>query len=53
MAQRMRGSINDTANAEARVAVEAKRKATEEEKKLSVLQQCLSKIRKEKLDEHN
>ena len=49
----MRGSINDAAKAKARVAAKSKRKATEEEKKLSTLQQRLSKIRKEKLDEHN
>ena len=49
----MRRSINDVAKAKAHAGVEAKKKATEEEKKLSVLQQRLSKIRKAKLDEHN
>lgn len=49
----MRGNINDIAKAKARAAAEAKKKLVEEEKKLSVLQQHLSKIRKSKLDEHN
>lgn len=53
MALKMRGSINDPSKAKSRVAMEAKRKAVEEEKKLSTLQQCLSKIRKARLDEHN
>ena len=53
MAPKMRGSINDTAKAKARVAVEAKKQAVEEETKLTALQQHLSKIRKAKLDEHN
>lgn len=49
----MWGSINDIAKAKAGAVAKAKKKATEEENKLSVLQQCLSKIRKAKLDEHN
>ena len=38
MAPKMRGSINDTTKAKAHAVAEAKRKATEEEKKLSALQ---------------
>ena len=53
MAPKMRGSINDEAKAKSCAVEEAKRKVAEEEKKLSVLQQRLSKIRKEKLGEHN
>ena len=53
MAPKMCGSINDEAKAKARAIAEPKKKAVEEEKKLSTLQQCLSKIRKAKLDEHN
>ena len=53
MAPKMHGSVNDTTKAKAWAAAEAKKKAAEEEKKLSALQQCLSKIRKAKLDEHN
>ena len=53
MAPKMRGSTNDAAKAEACAAVEAKRKAAEEEKNMSALQQRLRKIRKAKLDEHN
>lgn len=53
MALKIRDSINDIAKAKARAATEAKKKVGEEEKKLSTLQQCLSKIRKVKLDEHN
>jgi valyl-tRNA synthetase len=53
MALKMRGSINNAAKAKDRVVAEAKKKATEEEKKMSVLQQLVNKIRKVKLDEHN
>ena len=53
MAPKMRGSVNDAAKAKARAAAEAKKKVEEEEKKLSALQQRLSKIKKAKLDEHN
>lgn len=53
MAPKIRGSINDTTKAKSRAAAEAKGKAAEEENKLSALQQCPSKIRKPKLDEHS
>ena len=53
MALKMRGSINDTTKAKLRTTTKAKRKAPEEEKKVFMLQQCMSKIRKVKLDEHN
>lgn len=49
----MHGSVNDAVKAKARAAAEAKKKSAEEEKKLSALQQCLSKIKKATLDEHN
>ena len=53
MAPKMHRSINDAAKAKAQAIAEVKKKATEEEKKLSVLQHHLRKIRKAKLDEHN
>jgi hypothetical protein len=53
MALKMRGSINDATKAKARAIVEPKKKATEEEKKMSMLQHRLSKIKKTKLDEQN
>ena len=53
MAPKMHGSVNNAMKAKARAAAEAKKKAVEEEKKLLALQQCLSKIKKAKLDEHN
>ena len=49
----MCGIVNDAAKAKARAIAKVKNKATEEEKKLSALQQCLRKIKKAKLDEHN
>ena len=49
----LRGSINDVAKAKARATSEAKKKVVEEEKKMYALQQCLHKIKKEKIDEHN
>ena len=53
MAPKMRGSINEATKSKAQVVAEAKKKATEEEKKMYALQQHLHKIRKAKLDEHN
>ena len=53
MAPKMHGSINNATKAKAGDVVKAKTKAVEEEKKLSALQQCLSKIKKVELDEHN
>ena len=53
MAPKMCGSVNDVMKAKAWAAAEAKKKAMKEEKKLSTLQQHLSKIKKAKLDEHN
>ena len=53
MASKMWGSIKDMAKAKAYVVAEAKKKEAKEEKKLSALPWCLSKIRKDKIDEHN
>lgn len=46
----MRGSIKDTGKAKSHAVAKAKKKAVEEDKKLSTLQQRISKIRKAKLD---
>lgn len=53
MAPKIKGSINNVAKAKAHAAAKANKKEAEEEKKMSLLQQCLSKIKKEKLDKHN
>lgn len=53
MAPKMHGSINDAAKAKAHAVAKAKKKATEEEKKLLALQQHLRKIRKAKIDKQN
>lgn len=53
MAPKMRGSVLDTAKALAQATAKAQKKATENEKKMSSLQQGLNRIRKAKLDEHS
>lgn len=49
----MRGRVNNTTKDKAKVVARAKKKVAKEEKKMSVLQQCLHKIKKVKLDDHN
>ena len=53
MAPKMRGSVNDATKAKSHAVAKEKKKIAEEEKKLLTIQQCLSKIKKAKLDEHN
>lgn len=53
MAPKMRDSLPDATKAKDRAVVEARKKATKDEKKMSSLQQRLNRIRKAKLDEHN
>ena len=53
MAPKIRGSINDAAKAKVRATAKAKKKVVEEEKKMYALHQCLNRIRKSKIDEHN
>ena len=53
MAPKMRDNLNDAAKSKARVAVEAKKNVSDDEKKMSYLQQWINRIRKAKLDKHN